>query len=312
MLLACLVVAACGSSSSSTPAADAGGSGDGATAVDTGTGAGDGGVDREAGPLGGDRPVSVHVPPSYTQGTPMPLVVLLHGYGSSGAGHEAYMHFQPLADARGFLYAYPDGLVDSTGKRFWNGTDACCDLFSSGVDDATYLSNLITQIEARYSVDAKRVYLIGHSNGSFMAFRMACEHSEQITAIATLAGAMFADVAKCKDTQPVGVLHIHSDVDTENYYEGGTILAPYAGAVTTVNDWVTFDGCGSAPDTTAAPLDLDQNVTGAETTVTRFASGCKPGGGAELWTMHGSTHVPTFTPAFAPGVIDFLLAHAKP
>ena len=242
----------------------------------------------------------------------MPLVILLHGYGSFGEEAEAYMKLRPLADSRGFLYATPDGTLDSASKRFWEGTDACCDLFAAGVDDSTYLSNLITQIEARYSVDAKRVYLIGHSNGAFMSFRMACDHSEQIAAVATLAGAMFQDVAKCKDTQPVGVLHIHSDVDTQNEYGGGTIVAQYPGAVTSVNDWVAFDGCTTTADTTAAPLDLDQAVSGAETTVTRYETGCKPGGGATLWTMHGSDHVPKLTPAFAPAVIDYLFAHAKP
>ena len=129
---------------------------------------------------------------------------------------------------------------------------------------------------------------------------------------ATLAGAMFQDVAKCKDTQPVGILHIHSDVDTQNQYGGGTILTPYPGAVVSVNDWVTFDGCSTTADTSAAPLDLDQAVSGAETTVTRYEAGCKPGGGATLWTMHGSEHVPVLTPAFAPAVIDYLFAHAKP
>ena len=156
------------------------------------------------------------------------------------------------------------------------------------------------------------MYVIGHSNGAFMAFRMACDHADQIAAVATLAGAMFQDVTKCKAAEPVSQLHIHADTDTENLYDGGSINAPYPSAVTSVNDWVTFDGCATPPDTSAPPLDLDVNLTGAETTVTKYAAGCKAGSAAELWTINGGAHSPTFTPAFAPAVIDFLLAHPKP
>ena len=133
MSVACvgLVVAACSTSGGTSGAAgtDAGVTVDGAAGVDAGDGAA---IGSDAGAIGGDRPVSVHVPPGYVQGTAMPLVILLHGYGSDGARQERYMQFQPLADARGFLYATPDGTVDAASKRFWEGTDACCDLFGSG------------------------------------------------------------------------------------------------------------------------------------------------------------------------------------
>lgn len=45
----------------------------------------------------------IYVPPSYQPGVDMPLVILLHAYGSSGAAQESYMQFQPLADEYGFL-----------------------------------------------------------------------------------------------------------------------------------------------------------------------------------------------------------------
>ena len=54
----------------------------------------------------------------------MPLIVLLHGYTSSGAGQEGYFKLTPEAEKRGFLYATPDGTQDTRGNRFWNATDA--------------------------------------------------------------------------------------------------------------------------------------------------------------------------------------------
>ncbi len=319
-----LLLFACGSSSSSSAPTgdagggtdatatgpDAGGGGDGAATGD-GAAAGDGAATDDGG-IGGSRPVAVHVPPSYVQGTPMPLVIMLHGYSVTSKIEETYLKLTPLADARGFLYATPDGLIDSQGNQYWNATDACC-AFGKTVDDSTYLSTVIKQIQARYTVDPKRVFFVGHSNGGFMSHRMACDHADQVAAIASLAGAMNLDVSKCAPKQPVSILEIHGTADTTIDYNGGANAGfSYPGAITTVNDWVTLDGCSATADTSSPPVDFEVTLAGAETTVTKYAAGCKPGGHAELWTITGGGHIPSFSPTFAPAVIDFLFAHPKP
>jgi polyhydroxybutyrate depolymerase len=265
------------------------------------------------GPIGGDRPVDVHVPPGYTKGVPAPLVILLHGYTASGALEEAYLNLTAEADARGFLYAYPDGTKDAAGYQFWNATDACCGTGDRTVDDSSYLSRVITEIEARYTVDPKKVFLVGHSNGGFMSYRMACDHADQIAAIASLAGAMWADVAQCHATAPVSILQIHGTADAVINYMGGAITGhAYPSAETTVLDWVTIDGCSTTPDTSTPPLDLEAALAGDETTVTKYGADCKPGGHAELWTVQGGSHIPTLSGNFSRDVIDFLFAHPKP
>jgi polyhydroxybutyrate depolymerase len=243
----------------------------------------------------------------------MPLVVMLHGYGASGAIEEGYLGLTSVSDQRGFLYVHPDGTVNQSGLRFWNATPACCNFFASTVDDSGYLSSVISGVAARYSVDAKRVYIVGHSNGAFMAHRMACDHAGQIAAIASLAGAMFEDISRCAPSSPVSVLQIHGTADDTILYNGGTILAnTYPSAPTTVADWVSIDGCTDVPDLSAPALDLVNTLPGAETTVTQYAAGCTAGSTVELWTMEGASHIPAFTPQFAPDVIDFFFAHPKP
>jgi len=272
--------------------------------------------------VGGDRPVTVHVPASYEPGKPAPLLILLHAYGSTGSGHDRYFHVGAAAAERGFLYAYPDGTTDTSGNRFWSATDACCDFDRTGVNDVAYLDSLITAIQAVLAVDPKRIDLIGHSSGGFMTYRMACTHADRIAAIASLAGATFANPADCGPSGPVAVLQIHGTADDTIAYDGGTIqglgsgrsMSSYPGAEKTVATWARYDGCGDpAVVDERVDVDADISVAGnpAEAAVTRW-SGCQPGGAVELWTIPNGGHVPNISAAFPDAVLDFLEAHPKP
>jgi polyhydroxybutyrate depolymerase len=259
----------------------------------------------------GDRPVTVHLPASYVDGTPMPLVVLLHGYTASGSLQEQYFRITPEADRRGFVYAYPDGTVDRTNKRFWNATDTCCDLYQTGVDDSRYLRDVIDTVKRTYSIDPRRVYLIGHSNGAFMSFRMACDHADTVTAIATLAGSTWNDISRCRPSSPVSVLAIHGTADRTILYGGGTLSQhTYPAATRTATDWASLDGCGG-PGADRAPLDVVADLPGAETTVHEVASGCRGGSSVVTWTIDKGVHIPNLGAAFTPSVLDFLLARTK-
>ncbi len=263
----------------------------------------------ESVPLG-DRPFTLYVPSAYRAGTALPLLVLLHGYSSSGAGQEGYLKIASEAEKRGILYAVPDGTTDARNDRFWNATEACCNFNGSTVDDSTYLTEVIAAVSARYSVDATRVYLAGHSNGAFMSFRMACEHADLIAAIAVLNGAMFTDMSRCKPSQPVSVLNIRGDADDLIRYDGGRIGGNlYPSTAATVNAWVIHNGCVAVPVNSDSELDLVTDVDGAETTVTTYG-GCGENSSVELWRIRGGSHVPAFTPNFVPAVLDFLLAQS--
>ena len=252
------------------------------------------------------RPFTLSVPGSYRADTPAPLVVLLHGYTSSAAEQELYFKLGAESERRGFLYALPDGTQEPDGDRFWNATNACCDFQGSGVDDSAFLSGLIDQVKASYSVDPARVYLVGHSNGGYMAYRMACDHADQITAVVSLAGAMWSNPAQCAPTRPVSVLQIHGTADEVVSYTGGS---RYPGAEETVADWRELDGC-SPEAVTGRPLDLVADAPDAETAVT-YAGGCRGGTIVELWTIRGGSHVPALNGAFATAVIDFLYARVS-
>jgi polyhydroxybutyrate depolymerase len=269
----------------------------------------------------GTRLVSLYIPSAYDGQTPLPLVILLHGYTATGNWQESYMQFRPLAEARRFFYCYPDGTIDRWGNHFWNATDAGCDFGNTGVNDAGYLRQLIEETARCFAVDRRRVFLIGHSNGGRMSYRLACESADIIAGLASLAGMPFLEPSQCEPSEPVNILHLHGTADDIDPYGGGALttqnplfpanMPASPGAVKAVQNWAGYNGA-SDPVTDVAPsLDLSTDVAGLDTVVTRYTN-YPPGGAVELWTINGGGHIPTLSSQFSPRVIDWLLAHPKP
>jgi polyhydroxybutyrate depolymerase len=257
------------------------------------------------------RAYSKFIPSSYSKGTSLPLVVLLHGYGATGAMQESYMKFESVAETNKFILVYPDGTVDSSGKQFWNATDACCDFFSAVADDV-YLLSILKEMESNYSVDPKRIYFVGHSNGGFMSYRMACKYPDRIAAIASLAGASFFKAADCGAKSSVSVLQVHGTKDGTILYDGGQILGnSYPGAVASATQWATFNQCAQNAVTRSTKLDLEPNIAGDETSVMAWTN-CQNSSEVELWTMESGAHIPTLRSTFASKIWEFFAAHPKP
>ena len=283
-----------------------------------------------ASPLLAARPYTLDVPSNYDAATPAPLLVVLHGFASDGFRHEKYFGLGPVALAHGALLLVVHGNKDPNGLRFWNAGDACCDLWGSHPDDVAYLDAALDDVARRYSVDPKRVFLVGHSNGGFMATRYACERADRVAGFVSLAGAGPIDATKCAPTSPVAALQVHGDADDTIKFAGGDLsdpqlmerarksgmkvpetlhAGPYPGARATIEMWAARNGC-TGSDTSAPAIDLDRKIEGAETKVERW-QGCK-GGAAELWTIQGGSHSPELSPGWGERMYAFLAAHPKP
>ena len=112
----------------------------------------------------------------------------------------------------------------------------------------------------------------------------------------------------------MSVLQIHGTADATVAYAGGRFGAAtqYPGAEETAARWRAIDGCTDVADTAAPPRDLDNAVSGPETTVTMYVDGCEDGTRVELWRMENSGHVPMLTASFTSAVMDFFLGPIVP
>lgn len=156
--------------------------------------------------------------------SPLPLVIAMHGGGGNAQNAESMTRFTPLVDRERLLVVYPDGTGGARGDRgpamyTWNATHCCAAAMRNHVDDVAFITALIDTLSARYSVDARRIYVTGMSNGAMMSHRIGRELSRRVAAIAPVVGAVFGDEALA--TSPVSAIMINGLNDTSVPPDGG-------------------------------------------------------------------------------------------
>jgi len=260
-------------------------------------------------PFHGSRPFNLFVPSTYNSQTPAPLVIGLSGYNQTGAQFEKYLNLTPVAQANGILYVHPDGSRDSHGIRFWNGTPECCNFYSPKVDDVAYIMSIVDAVSAQYAVDPNRIYIIGNSNGGFLANAMACKRADRFAAIVNIAGGSYTATAACKAVAPISVLEIWGTKD-ETYKINHILGRPIPGAIKIFNMWGVINKCSAPAAVSPKTLDLDAIVPGAETSIEQF-QGCPASTAIDFWKIAGANHAPNFSKDFTSQIMGWLLTHAK-
>ena len=263
-----------------------------APAVDNQFGPGDHVVEVSHG--GRARRYIIHVPESVVPRAP--VMMALHGGGGTGEQFQDENGLDAVSDREGFIAVYPEGSgVLPNRLHTWNSGDSCCGFaFDRNIDDVGFLRAVIEDLGARMSVDPERMYITGHSNGAMMAYRMAAEASDVVTAVIPVAGAM--DIAEFAPSAKVAVLHIHSLDDPRALYDGGE-GPPFPGTERIVNHesvvsgierWAEVNGCGAEPA-------VSQSIAGAgddegQTAELLVWSGCAEGAEVEHLRLSGSGH----------------------
>jgi polyhydroxybutyrate depolymerase len=205
------------------------------------------------------RTYRVHLPSGLDKDDSPALLIALHGGGGKGKGMWMLTKggLNELADKDGFIVAYPDGY-----KKHWNdgrrGTNDPA--HNKNIDDVGFIKALIDTMIVKHHVDPSRIYVAGISNGGMMAYRLACELSDRIAAIAVVATAMPLTMPQnCSPSNPVSVIAFSGTQDPLVPFEGdevkvglrtrGKVLSVYQ----SVKYWINRNGCAATADVTKLP-----------------------------------------------------------
>ena len=197
-----------------------------------------------------NRTFTVYRPAVAPAGEKIPLLLSLHGFTQTGPQMMNYSQFNNLATQHGFMVVYPNGINTS-----WNvGQNG-----NSGADDVGFLLTLIDTLDQWYGVNLQRVYACGFSNGGFMSFRLACEASDRIAAIASVAGTMTVNTFNsCNPQRPVPVLHIHGTSDLLVGYNGSS---GFKSVMEGMTYWSSFNQCPAEPEVIDLPDLIQEGST---------------------------------------------------
>jgi polyhydroxybutyrate depolymerase len=243
------------------------------------------------------RSYLVHLPPDYKEIGPMPLVLALHGGGGNAEAMVKLTRggLNTLADKNGFVVIYPNGI-----EKNWNdgrsGEETGYRAHQENIDDVGFISKLIDYEIANLNLDAGRIYITGMSNGGMMTFRLGCELSSKITAIAPVAGYIPLNYSSgCLPGNPLPVMLIAGTDDPLMPYDGGDITGPLGivklgkvkSAEESVGLWVHFNNCVSSPVTSQVP---DSDPKDGTLVYKLEYSGCENSTEVILYTIENGGH----------------------
>jgi polyhydroxybutyrate depolymerase len=230
------------------------------------------------------RRYHVHLPSNYEVSSFFPLLIALHGRLGTGKKMIRQTGFNVIADREGFIVVYPEGF-----KRGWADGRGITHADKQGVDDVAFIDRLIKVLQEKFSIDHTRIYVAGHSNGGFMAQRLAIERSHQFAAVAVVAASLSEWLAsRFTPSRPMPVSFINGTDDPVTPYEGGRQPggARVLSVEGTVKIWAHFNGCNALPE-----VQEIHGLNGETVVYVLTYSTCQDRAKAKLYRIKGGGHV---------------------
>lgn len=241
------------------------------------------------------RIYQLYVPADYDGSERWPLVLNMHGFGSTPGIQAFTSQLNAIADTAHFLIAYPQGLL-TTQPDGSTGLGMNADWWM-GRDDTGALSKLIDHVWTNYEVDLARVHAVGLNNGAQMSLALACGLNDRIAAVGGVAApfTVFQE-DNCTPALPTPALLMHGTAD---------VIIPFAGvpdvllsAPDIAATWADRNNCDATPLET--PL-ADVDMADSSAVVLKVYQNCQDGAETRLYEIENGGHTWSGGPPVPPG-----------
>lgn len=261
------------------------------------------------------RTYLVYLPTGVDPKTPIPLVIVAHGYTMSGQAMFDVTAYPALADREHVALAFPDGQggPDSTLPPWNVGANVCptgagAPPIATG-DDGALIDAIEADVARDQCLDRAHQYVTGFSMGGYLAHHVGCTRAD-IRAVAPHSGGTH-DLAACPEPRkPIIIFHGAADAVVPPGCDDPSALA-IPGTTPSADAWALHNGCalsrvtraidhGSCDDYLGCPAD-------GQVTVCRFDQmpHCWAGGPASAGVFACPTYAKATELAWA-----FFKAHA--
>ena len=239
------------------------------------------------------RTYYLNVPSTYSASNSTPLLLALHSRTSTAKTIFTDSQILSWAESMNFIVAGLNGAVYEDASS-WNAGICCANATTYEENDMLFVSTVLGHVTANHSIDKSRVWVMGHSNGGMMAYRLACDLSEKITAIAVVTGALMDPT--CTPTKPVSIFHIHGNLDpTVPFHGGGKFETP--SIFHTVQDMAYRNSCAGSPKESSTAIEE------------RYIWQCTNGVETQLVNYQEQSHA--WVNGYTEEILRFLFAHPR-
>ena len=147
-------------------------------------------------------------------GEKAPLLLNFHGSGMTALEHMFYTNTNALAEAKGFIVVYPQGLHTDWNVGFEQDYD-------TGTNDVAFIKTLLQKLQKHYPIDTDSIYATGLSRGGFFVQRLVAELPNTIKGFVSVGAPMPNEVHKrMQSSEAVKAMYVHGTADEVVFADG--------------------------------------------------------------------------------------------
>lgn len=206
-----------------------------------------------------ERTWHAELPTAHSQ-QPTALVVVLHGAGSEGPRYLDVQGWGELARREGIIVVAPDAVANDPARparfrdnpRIWNSGKPRPGEVRAQLDESAFLQLISDELRRReLAIDPARRYLVGHSNGAALTWKLLAEEPEKWAAGVTVAGGLVNLPPRSGPARPL--LAIFGDQDPLVPLAGGESALLWGAkrsnppVFETLGRWAASEGMAMAP-----------------------------------------------------------------